>query len=141
MRYIPYYYSSKPLSTKTLGKYKLIEIHALLVSGSTLWEDEPMSAQEICEVNDMVPVNNSQQPKAPSQDEVWIQVDTERTNLADFFTYEEAITTNPSLAEEGALLWRGWQILIDKNGQPAFLPKDIPMQLIPIAAAVAKVAV
>ena len=137
MRYIPYYYKSKPLATKTLGKYKLVEIHALLSSGTTLWEDEPMSVQELCEVNEIFYVSTT----TPTTNEVWIHVDTERTTLADFFTYEEALSTNPSLAEEGALLWRGWNILIDKHGQPAFLPKDMPTQLIPIAAAAAKTAV
>ncbi len=129
MRYIPYYFTAKPCSTKSLGKYTLVEIHALLTSGKELWEDEPTSVEELCEVNDIVPKGTSQ----PTANEVWIHVDTERTNLADFFTYEDA---PPQLAEEGALLWRGWRIMIDKNKTPAFIPKDMPPRLVAIAQSV-----
>ena len=134
MKYIPYYFKKQPCNTKSLGKYTLVEIHALLASGKDAWEDEAVSVEEICEVNDIVHVSSHR----PTADEVWIQVDTQRTNLADFFTYEDA---PPSLAEEGALLWRGWRILIDKTNTPAFMPKDMPPRLMDIALAATKGAV
>lgn len=129
MKYIPYYLSKRQILAKT-GTFTLVTINALLENGMTLWEDEPTSVEELCEANDIVPVVGA--TKADS-DEVWIQVDTQRTVLNDFFTYEEAMKQDPSLAEGGALLWRGWRLLLDKSNTPVFLPKDMPPRLVAIA--------
>ena len=39
---------------------------------------------------------------------------------------------DPSLAEGGALLWRGWRLLLDKSNTPVFLPKDMPPRLVAV---------
>ena len=129
MKYIPYYFTKKQIQTKS-GKFMLVTIHALLENGSVLWEDEPTSIEELCEVNDIVPVLAATKT---TNDETWIQVDTHRTTLSDFFTYEEAMNQDPSLAEGGALLWRGWRILFDKSNTPVFSPKDMPPGLVTVA--------
>jgi hypothetical protein len=132
MKYIPYYFTTKQIQAKS-GKFKLVTINALLENGNTIWEDEPASVEEICQVNDIVSMGSSR----PVADETWIHVDTERTILSDFFTYEEAINQDPSLAEGGALLWRGWRLLLDKSNTPVFSPKDMPPRLVAIAQQVA----
>ncbi len=132
MKYIPYYFSKKQIQAKS-GKFTLVTINALLENGQQIWEDEPSSVEEICEANDIVHVDSSR----PADDETWIHVDTERTTLSDFFTYEEAINQDPSLAEGGALLWRGWRVLLDKSNTPVFSPKDMPPRLVAIAQQVA----
>jgi hypothetical protein len=132
MKYIPYYFGKQQVKAKS-GKFTLLTIHALLENGQQIWEDEPISVEELCEANDIVPVTSSQ----PNADETWIHVCTERTILSDFFTYEEAIKQDPSLAEGGALLWRGWRILLDKSNTVVFSPKDMPPRLVAIAQKVA----
>jgi hypothetical protein len=129
MKYIPYYFTKKQIQAKS-GKFTLVTIHALLENGTTLWEEDTSSAEELCEANDIVPVPATPIVKA---DETWIQVDTQRTALNDFFTYEEAMAQDPSLAEGGALLWRGWRLLLDKSNTPVFSPKDMPPRLVAIA--------
>ena len=132
MKYIPYYFTKQQIKAKS-GKFTLLTIHALLENGQQIWEDEPTSVKELCEANDIVPVSSSK----PTADETWIHVDTEQTSLSDFFTYEEAIKQDPSLAEGGALLWRGWRLLLDKSNTPVFSPKDMPPRLVAIAQQVA----
>jgi hypothetical protein len=132
MKYIPYYFSKKQIQAKS-GKFTLVTINALLENGQQIWEDEPSSVEELCEANDIVHIHSSR----PTDDETWIHVDTERTNLSDFFTYEEAIKQDPSLAEGGALLWRGWRLLLDRSNTPVFSPKDMPPRLVAIAQEVA----
>jgi hypothetical protein len=132
MKYIPYYFSKKQVQAKS-GKFILVTINALLENGSKIWDDEPVSVEELCEANDIVPASSY----CVAADETWIHVDTERTNLADFFTYEEAIKQDPSLAEGGALLWRGWRLLLDKSNTPVFSPKGMPPRLVAIAQHVA----
>jgi hypothetical protein len=132
MKYIPYYFTKKQIQAKS-GAFTLITINSLLENGTTIWEDEPTSVKELCEANDIVPVGTA----VTTNDETWIHVDTERTALNDFFTYEEAMEQDPSLAEGGALLWRGWRILLDKSNTPVFTPKDMPPRLVAIAQRVA----
>jgi hypothetical protein len=129
MKYIPYYFTKKQIQAKS-GKFTLITINALLENGTNLWEDEVVSVKELCEVNDIVHVPAATKATA---DETWIQVDTQRTVLSDFFTYEEAMNQDPSLAEGGALLWRGWRLLLDKSNTPVFSPKDMPPRLVAVA--------
>ena len=131
MKYIPYYFTKKQIQTKS-GKFTLVTIHALLENGTTLWEEDPTSVEELCEVNDIVPVTAAC-GNTITAEETWIQVDTQRTALSDFFTYEEAMAQDPSLAEGGALLWRGWRLLLDKSNTPVFSPKDMPPRLVAIA--------
>ncbi len=126
MKYFPYYFSKGALPTKTLGNYNIITLHVLLEDGVKPWEeDSGASAEEACESNDM-----KIRRVFTGTDNAWIHINEETTSMEDFFTYEEIEIEKSHTVDQGALLWRTWNILVDAKGQLAFIPNEFPKEFI-----------
>jgi hypothetical protein len=119
---------SKPYETSVLGHtLKVMRIAFLLERGETLWEEEEATLPEVekgyMEVNDIVPFS---QTKWVKKDNIlFIPVDSQKTQLSDFYFHHEAQSF------DSGLIWRTFYYIQDNTkGNKNFLdewkyPKDL----------------
>lgn len=120
MKLIPFFYSKKETNEFTIYTLRLFTERA----GKSIWKaDGQLSADEISR-DHMEPNGLFSKRVLINKDIAFIEIDSEKTNLNDFFSYEEALA-NPDKPE----CWRKFYFFIDKRNESWWSSKDIQTDL------------
>ena len=118
MKLVPFFLTKQIKGEFTVWKLSLFLSHA----GKSIWDEagsftKTIIQREFCESNDLFPkaivVDTSKQI-------AYIQIDTEKTKISDFYTWEEALS-KPEKPE----CWRNFYFMQDKESIFWWSPKEI----------------
>jgi hypothetical protein len=119
MKIIPYFIDITKMKMKSISDpLTFIRLRVLLEGGTRTWEDNISVEQLKGETED-----NDIYGKIYMQDDIgFVEVDSNKTPISDFYTYEE-VQEKALNVSDNALLWRTFRVLIDDNMS---LHSDLP---------------